>query len=146
MIINTSLSALAAGEQVELAPGDVLCVSCSFKYVVAEAVTVVLWASLGLGIGRDIENFEEISLEATLTPKTWTGDIDILIPSGKTAGTYWLRAEIEGYPDTQTTIPDAAVIAGVPGIFDAIGPLLVMGLMFVVFSTMTPMMEEGFSS
>ena len=146
MLVQTSLSALAAGEQVELAPGDTLVVSCSFKYTVAEAVTVVLWASLGLGIGRDIESFKEISLEATLTPKTWEGDIDILIPSGKTAGTYWLKAEIEGYPESQTTIPDAAVIAGVPGVFEAIGPLLAMGLMVAVVGMMAPMMEEGFSS
>ena len=145
MLIQTSLAALAAGEQVELAPGDTLCVSCSFKYVVAQAVTVVLWASLGLGIGRDIESFEEISLEATLTPKTWEGDIDIPIPSGKTAGTYWLRAEIEGYPETQTTIPDAAVISGVPGVFEMIGPLLVLGLMAGMMSMMAPAMEEGFS-
>ena len=145
MLVQTSLAALAAGEQVELAPGDVLRVSCSFKYVVAQATTVVLWASLGLGIGRDIESFKEISLEATLTPKTWTGDIDIEIPSGKTAGTYWLRAEIEGYPDTQTTIPDAAVIAGVPSMMEMVGPLLAMGLMAGIVSMMAPMMEEGFS-
>jgi len=145
MLVQTSLSALLAGEQVELAPGDVLRVSCSFKYKVAEAITVVLWASLGLGIGRDIESFEEISLEATLTPKTWEGDIDILIPSGKTAGTYWLRAEIEGYPDTQTTIPDAAVISGVPSMMEMVGPLLAMGLMAGMVSMMAPTMEEGFS-
>ena len=145
MIVNTSLSALAAGEQVELAPGDVLRVSCSFKYVVAQAITVVLWASLGLGIGRDIESFEEISLEATLTPKTWTGDIDILIPSGKTAGTYWLRAEIEGYPETQTTISDAVTISGVPSVFEMVGPLLGLGLMVGIVGMMAPVMKEGFS-
>ena len=144
MIVNTSLNALAAGEQIELAPGDVLRVSCSFKYVVAQAVTVTLWASLGLGIGRDIESFEEISLEAALTPKTWAGDIDISIPTGKTTGTYWLRAEIKGYPDTQTTIPDAVVISGVPSVFEMIGPLLVLGLMMGLLAMMTPALKEGF--
>lgn len=139
-IVRTSLSALAAGEQVQLGPGDTLRVSCSFKYTVAEATTVTLWASLGLGIGRDIESKEEISLGATLTPKTWEGDIDIAIPtSGKSNGTYWLRAEIEGYGETQTTIPDAVVISGMPvGILDMLPALM----MVIMMGVMMGMVEE----
>ena len=113
MIVTTSLNALTAGEQVSLGPGDTLRVSCGFKYTVARATTVTLWASLGLGLGRDIESFREISLEAALTPKTWEGEIDIGIPaSGKTNGSYWLRAEVEGYGETQVTIDDAVIISG----------------------------------
>lgn len=137
MLVETSLAALAAGEQVQLGPGDTLRVSVSFKYIVAVGTTVTLWASLGLDLGRDIENFDEISLEATLTPKTWEGDIDINIPtSGKSNGTYGLRAEIQGYPETQVTIKDAIVISGMPtGISDIIG-------MVVVVMMMGMMMEE----
>lgn len=151
MIVNTSLAALAAGDKVELVVGDVLRVSCSFSYIVSEAVIVILWASLGLGLGRDIETREETSLEAALTPKTWEGSIDIEIPSvsiipfvGIKSGTYWLRAEIEGYPETQTTIPDAVIISAAPSIFDMIGPLLVMGLMMAMMAMIMPKMKEGF--
>ena len=140
MLVETSLAALAAGEQVQLSPGDTLRVSCSFKYTVAEAVTVVLWASLGIGLGRDIESFEEISLEATLTPKTWEGYIDIPIPtSGKNNGIYWLQAEIKGYPETQTRINDAVVISGMPvSVWEMIPTLMVLMMMGMVM----PMMEE----
>ena len=113
MLVETSLSALAAGEQVQLGPGDTLRVNLTFKYAVAQAITVTLWVALGLGLGRDIESFKEISLEATLTPKTWTGYIDIVIPvSGKTNGTYWLQAEIKDYGETQTRIDGAVIITG----------------------------------
>lgn len=113
MLVETSLGALAAGEQASVGPGDTLRVSCSFKYTVARASTITLWASLGLGVGRDIESFKEISLEAALTPMTWEGEIDINIPaSGKNNDTYWLRAEVEGYGETQVTIDNAVVISG----------------------------------
>jgi len=145
MIVSTSLDALAAGEQVQLSVGGTLRVNVSFKYTVAEPTTVVLWASLGLGIGRDIENKEEISLEGAITPKTWEGSIDLTVPQGVTAGTYWLRAEIEGYPETQVTIDDAVVITAPPSPIEMVGPLLVLGLMAGMVSQMTPMMKEGFS-
>jgi len=134
MLVTTSLNALAAGEQVSVGPGDILKVSCSFKYIVARATTVTLWASLGLGLGRDIESFKEISLEAALTPRTWEGDIDINIPtSDKTNGTYWLRAEVEGYGETQVTIDDAVVISGYTSttsdLMGMVMAVMVMGLM-----------------
>jgi len=107
---------------------------------VAQAVTVVLWASLGIGLGRDIESFKEISLEATLTGKTWEGYIDIPIPtSGKNNGTYWLQAEIKGYGETQVRINDAVVISGMGGgIIDILGPLMAIMMMGMIM----PMMEE----
>ena len=140
MLVTTSLNALAAGEQVSVGPGDTLRVSCSFRYTVARATTVTLWASLGLGLGRDIESFKEISLEAALAPRTWEGDIDISIPaSDKTNGTYWLRAEVKGYGETQVTIGDAVVISGMPtGVMD-----MLPALMAVMMTTMmTGMVEE----
>jgi len=142
MLVETSLASLVAGEQVQLGPGDTLRVSLSFKYTVAEAITVTLWASLGLGIGRDIESFKEISLEATLTPKTWEGYIDIPIPtSGKNNGTYWLQAEIKGYPETQVRIGNAVVISGMAAGIDITS---IMGIMMVMMmmGMIMPMMEE----
>jgi len=141
MLVETSLAALAAGEQVQLGPGDTLRVNLSFKYTVAQAITAVLWASLGLGLGRDIESFKEISLEATLTPKTWTGYIDIAIPtSGKSNGTYWLMAEVKGYPETQAKVDDAVIISGMSvGIMDILPTLMMVMMMGMVM----PMMEEA---
>jgi len=131
MLVTTSLNALAAGEQVQLGPGDVLRVSCSFKYIVAVDTTATLWVSLGISPGRDIESFGEISLEATLTPKTWEGEIDLVIPdSGKTDGVYWLRAEIKDFRETQVTIENAVVISGMPaGTLDMLSPMLMVMMM-----------------
>lgn len=147
MLVETSLAALATGEQVTVGPGDTLRVHVSFQYTVAESTTVTLWASLGLGLGRDIESFKEISLEATLTPKTWPkpgeeGYIDIPIPtSGKSNGTYWLQAEIKGYPETQVRIDNAVVISGMAVGIDITS---IMGIMMVVMmmGMIMPMMEE----
>jgi hypothetical protein len=142
MLVQTSLATLAAGEQVQLGPGDTLRVTLSFKYTVAQAITITLWAALGLGLGRDIEAFKEVSLEATLTPKTWEGFIDIPIPtSGKKDGTYWLQAEIRGYPETQVRVDNAVIISGMPAGIDLMS---IMGLMMVMMmmGMVVPMMEE----
>ena len=143
MLVETSLAALAAGEQVQLGPGDTLRVSCNFKYTVAQAITVTLWASLGIGLGRDIESFKEVSLEATLTSKTWEGYIDIPIPtSGKNNGTYWLQAEIKGYDlgkNTGQKIEGAVVISGMGGGITDMLPMLIMVMMM---GMVMPMMEE----
>jgi len=138
MLVETSLNALAAGQQVQLGPGDTLRVNVSFKYTVSQATTVTLWASLGLGVGRDIEAFKEISLEAALTPKTWEGYIDIPIPtSGKRDGVYWLQAEIQGYPETQTRIDNAVVISGMPaGILDILPAMVVVMMMGMMMNVM----------
>ena len=133
----TNLTVLQAGKQIALGPGDTLVVDVSFKYTVAEGTTATLWASLGIGVGRDIESFKEISLDATITPKTWEGSIEIPIPtSGKTNGTYWMKVEVNG---TEVTIPDAVVISGMPtGITD----ILPMVILVMVMSMMMGVMEE----
>lgn len=133
----TDLTVLAAGKLIPLTPGDTLVVEVSFKYTVAQGTTVTLWASLGLGVGRDIESFKEISLEASLTPKTWSGTTEIVIPaSGKSDGTYWMKVEVDG---NEVTIPDAVVISGMSaGIMDMLPMLMVVMMM----GMMMPMMEE----
>jgi len=132
----TDLTVLAASKLIPLGPGDTLVIEISFKYTVSQGTTVTLWASLGLGVGRDIESFKEISLEATLTPKTWEGTTEIVIPtSGKSNGTYWMKVEVNG---NEVTIPDAVVISGMSGIMDIIPMLMVVMMM----GMMMPMMEE----
>ena len=134
----TDLTVLQAGKLIPLGPGDALVVDVSFKYTVSQGTTVTLWASLGLGIGRDIENFAEVSLDATLTPKTWEGSIEIPIPTAdKTNGTYWMKVEVNG---TEVTIQDAVVISGMPtvfGVFEMIPTLM----MVMIMSMMMGMIE-----
>jgi hypothetical protein len=132
----TDLTVLANGKLIPLAPGDTLVIEVSFKYTVSQGTTVTLWASLGLGVGRDIESFKEISLEASLTPKTWSGTTEIVIPtSGKSDGTYWMKVEVDG---NEVTVPDAVVISGMSSIMSMI-PMLMMVMMM---GMMMPMMEE----
>ena len=132
----TDLTVLATGKLIPLAPGDTLVIEVSFKYTVSQGATVTLWASLGLGVGRDIESFKEISLEASLTPKTWSGATEIVIPtSGKSDGTYWMKVEVDG---NEVTVPDAVVISGMSSIMSMI-PMLMMVMMM---GMMMPMMEE----
>lgn len=142
MTINiTNLTALEAGKLVPLGPNDILVVDLSFKYTVSQGTTVMLWASLGIGIGRDIEASEEISLEATLTPKTWTGSIEIPIPgadAGKANGTYWMKVEVNG---TEITIPDAVVISGMPSVLPVLD-LIPSLMMVMLLGVMMPMMGE----
>jgi len=137
-MLVTAVQPLVAGERLELHPGDTLRVGVSFRYTVAQGTTVTLWASLGLGLGRDIESFKEISLEATLTPKTWEGYLDLPIPaSGKKDGTYWLQAEVKGYPETQVRLDNAVAISGMAtGIADVLPSLMAVMMMGMVMPVM----------
>jgi len=118
MLIQTSLAALVAGNQVALGPGDTLRVTCSFRYTISQATTEVLWGALGFGLGRDIEAFKDISLERAITQKTWSGYIDIPIPmTGKNNGVYWLQVEVKDYDlgkEAGEKIEGAVVISGMP--------------------------------
>ena len=138
MLVETSFAALQAGQQVQLGPGDTLRVNVSFKYVVSRGTTVTLWGWLALGAGRDMEAFKEITLDATLTPKSWEGYIDIPIPSsGKRDGIYTLGVEVNG---TEDKIPDAVVISGMPtSVWETVPLMMVVMMMGMIM----PMMEEA---
>ena len=80
-----------------LGPLDTLEIGVTFKYTSTEDVELQLWASLALGIGRDIESFTTIYLTKSLTEKVWTGTAVLQVPeSGKRDGEYDLRVEIDG--------------------------------------------------
>ena len=138
MLVDTSLAAMGAGQQVQLGPGDTLRVNVSFKYVVSRGTTVTLWGWLALGFGRDIEAFKEITLDATIIPMTWEGYIDIPIPtSGKSDGSYTLGVEVNG---TEDKIPDAVVISGMPtSVWETVPMMMVVMMMGMIM----PMMEEA---
>ena len=155
MLVQTSLAALAAGEQVQLSVGDTLEISVSFKYTVAENTMVSLRAcpyqyKVGIldRIGGSCGENPEVELEATLTPKTKETTVDMpIVPSaegGIEDGTYGLIAEILG-TDAEDHIDDCLVISGnPPSMMAMVGPLLVIGLMVGMVSMMAPMMKEGF--
>jgi len=137
----TSLVVVAAGKMIELSPGDTLEIQVSFDYVTGLPVVVTLWASLGIGPGRDMESFKDIHLEATTTTKTWSGTTEIAIPaSGKRNGTYWMKVEIDG---EEVTIQDAVVISGMPttGI-GFIGDMIGMLVLVMMMSMMMNMMKD----
>lgn len=141
MTVNiTDLTVLQAGKLIPLGPNDTLVVDVSFEYTVSQGAPVTLWASLGLATGRDIESFKEVSLDAALTPKTWTGSTEIVIPgtdAGKANGTYWMKVEVNG---TEVTISDAVVISGMPSIVPVLD-IIPMVIMVMMMSMMMNIIE-----
>lgn len=139
----TSLVVVVAGKEVSLVPNDILVVQASFQYRTPVPVDVTLWASLGIGLGRDIESFMSIHLEATTTTETWTGTTEILIPSsGKANGTYWMKVEIDG---EEVTISNAVVISNMEtawGVIEMIPLLITVMIMSMLMNMMTS--PEGF--
>jgi hypothetical protein len=148
MIVNMSLGALAAGEQVQLSVRDTLRISLSFKYTAAEATIVTLRACpyhYVAGVidrigGSCSETDLELERATTSTLKEATVDMPIVPASegGVADVTYGLIVEILG-TSMEDHIDDCLVISGNPaggaGIMDMI-PVLMMVMM------MGMMMEE----
>lgn len=155
MIVNTSLAALATGEQVQLSVGDILRVTVGFKYTAAEDTVITLRACpyhYVVGVlnrvgGSCSETDIELERAATTTLKETTVDMPIVpaAEGGVSDGTYGLIVEILG-TDVEDHIDDCLVIGGNPtGMMEMIGPLLVLGLMAGMVAMMAPMMKEGFA-
>ena len=148
MLVQTSLAALAAGEKVQLGLGDTLRVSYTFNYKVAETTGVEIWAALynyspGYFDRKEAAQTKEIiDLEATLTYRPYEGEIDIVI-GDVSSGTYGLICELPKCKDVEQRIDDCIEVSAPAGVFEMIGPLLVLGLMAGLMSMMAPMMEEG---
>lgn len=146
MIVNTSLGALAAGEQVQLSVGDTLRISVSFKYVVAEDTVVTLRAcpyqyTLGAldRIGGSCGG-TEIELERSTTSKLKEATVDMpIVPAsegGIANGTYGLIVEIPG-SDASDKIDGCLVISGNPaGVMDLIPMVMVVMMMGLVMEEM----------
>lgn len=148
MIVNTSLAALAAGEQVQLSVGETLRVTVSFKYTVAEDTIVTLRAcpyQYRLGILDRIEGScgeADIELGRSTTLKLVEATVDMpVVPAaegGVADGTYGLIVEILG-TTVEAHIDDCLVISGNPaGITDMLSMVMVVMMM----GMMLPMMEE----
>lgn len=148
MIVQTSVGAMAAGEQVQLSVGDTLRVTVSFKYTVAEDTIVTLRAcpyQYRLGVLDRIGGScaeADIELERSTTPKLKEATVDMpVVPAsegGIANGTYGLIVEILG-TSVEAHVDDCLVISGnAAGVTDMLSLVMVVMMM----GLMIPMMEE----
>ncbi len=124
-----------------LAPLDILPVGVTFKYISTENIELELWASLALGIGRDIETRNMIQLEASATENTWSGTINLEIPeSGKTDGEYTLRVEVAG---VEVVYDKVVTIVGMPQTgWSQIGDIIPLMMIIMMMNLLMGMFED----
>lgn len=146
--VGNILYPLTEGQPLPISVGEVIRVFYAFNYRMPERTDVRIWASLYeyyLGFLNRLEpaqTKEIITLEKTLLEwKPYEGEIDIVI-GNISSGTYGLIVELKDY-DVSDRIDDCLEFTAPPGIFEMIGPLLVIGIMAVMVSMMAPMMKEG---
>lgn len=147
MIIQVSLAALQAGQQVQLTLGDTLQVTVEIKAIMPKQVNTELWMSLIVGLGRDYTVKKSLALAQSDTERTYTETIDMPITSGLGLKNmiYDLWAELPAFNRVEK-VSAAVILTGVEGGggLDISG---IMGMMIVVMmmSMIMPMMtgEEG---
>ena len=146
MIVQTSLGALASGQQMQLNVGDTLRVNVSFNYTVSENTSVTV---RGCPYQRVMGVLDRIGsccgetqadLNTALTPAKKEVVIDcVMLPASEGGigdGTYGLIAEIPGY-DAEKTIENCIVISGNPAsIMDMIPMLMMVMVMGMMMGTM----------
>ena len=145
--VGNVLYPLTEGQPLPIKAGEVIRVFFTFKGKVPERTEVRIWASVYhyvLGVMNRQEKAQTkgvMTLESTAELTDYETSMDITI-GDISSGTYGLIVELPDY-DLEDHIDDCLEVAAVPGIFEMIGPLLVMGLMMGLMSMMTPMMKEG---
>lgn len=148
VVVGNVLYPLTEGQPLPIDVGQTLRVFYQFKYKLPKTSGVRIWASLHyytlLGV-YDREDKAQTKGTITLEKATeWTdfsGEIDILIGQAP-AGVYGLTCELPDYgAEARHRINDCLEIIAAPGIFEMIGPLLVIGLMAGI---VLPAMKEGF--
>jgi len=146
MIVQTSLGALASGQQVQLSVGDTLRVSVSFNYTVSESTSVTIRCcphQRVMGILDRIGSCcgeTQADLSGTVTPAKKEVTVDcVMLPASEGGigdGTYGLIAEIPGY-DAEETIENCIVISGNPAsVMDMIPMLMMVMVMGMMMGTM----------
>lgn len=141
--VGNILYPLIEGQPLPIAVGDTLKVLYSFRYKMPETGDVRVWASFYyytlLGFFEREERAQTkqvITLEKSLEWKDYSGMIDIIIGQ-VTPDTYGLILELPDH-GKEDKIENCLEVSTPPGIFDMIGPLLVIGLMAMII----PMVEE----
>ena len=154
--IGNTLYPLTEGQPLPIKAGDVIKVFFTIRGRVPQDTEVEIWASvyhyaLGLLNKQEMAQTKGTTvLEATVEIKDYERVVDInigeIVPG---SGLYGIIVELRGYEDVEgnpmeAKIPDCLEFTATPGIFEMIGPLLVLGLMMGLMSMITPMMGEGF--
>ena len=142
--VGNVLYPLAEGQPLPVAVGDTIKVFYAFKYKVAETTDVRIWASFYyytmLGFFEREERAQTkgiITLEKALEWKDYSGEIDIVVGQA-TPDIYGLILELPDYKDVEDKTEDCIEVTAAPGIFDMIGPLLMLGLMAMMIPMLTP--------
>lgn len=150
--VGNVLYSLAEGQPLPIGTGETIKVFYALKYKMPEETGVKVWASLyryTVGILDRVtqaQTKETIILEKAIEEKDYEGEIDIVVGVGGGlgeivgigSGLYGLICELPDY-DKEEHIDDCLEVTAPAGIFDMIGPLLVLGLMAGI---MVPMMKE----
>lgn len=146
--VGNALGALNPGQPLPVGVGDTIKVFYAFNYKVAETTGVEIWASLYrytagvLDRSSQAQTKQTITLEKAIEWKLYEGEIDIVIGQVN-SGSWGLICELPDYAEAEQHIDDCIEVTAAPGVFEMIGPLLVIGLMAAMVSMMAPMMEEG---
>lgn len=141
--VGNVLYPLTEGEPLPVAVGDTLKVFYAFKYKMPETTDVRIWVSLyQITLTEKAQTKDEITLVKALEWKDYEGEIDIEVGEIG-SGTYGLICELPDY-DMEHRIDDCIEVTAAPGIFEMIGPLLVIGLMVALVALVAPKMKEGF--
>ena len=145
--IGNFLYPLTEGQPLPIKTGEVIRVFFAFRGKVPERTEVRIWASVYHYV-LDIMNRQEkaqtkgiMTLEATEELTDYETSMDITI-GDIGSGLYGLIVELPDY-DVSDKIDDCLEVAAVPGIFEMLGPLLMIGLMVGMVALISPMMEEG---
>jgi len=147
--VGNALYPLTEGQPLPISVGETIRVFYAFRYMMPVAAGVRIWASLYrytagvLDRASQAQTKQTITLEQALEWKDYDGQIDIVV-GDIGSGTYGLICELPDY-DKEDHRDDCIEVTAAPGIFEMIGPLLVLGLMAGMVSMMAPMMEEGSS-
>lgn len=161
VVAGNVLYSLQEGQAVPITTGDTLKVAFAFKYKMPEQSSVQVWASLYrytagiLDRASDAQTKGTILLEQSLEWKDYSGEIDILIPQisgtlggiisgGINAGLWGLIVELPDY-NIEEHIDNCLEATAAAGIFDMIGPLLMIGLMVGLMSMFGGEKEGGLS-
>lgn len=135
-IVTTEVEAITAKV------GQTVTVPYSFNYKVAETTDIQVRAALYRYTAGILDRSslaittETITLSKALTFQPHSGEIDIVIGS-ISSGLWGLICELPSY-DVEQHIDDCLDVAAIPGIWEAIGPILMIGLLAMMLPMITP--------
>lgn len=129
--------------------GDTIRVTASFLYTVAVDTSVTVQAGPYQYIAGILDRIGSCFGTATVplprattpTEKQFTIEFTLKAEDGIKAGTYGLIVEIPG-TEFNVKQDNVLIVSPPPGVFEMIGPLLMLGLMAGMMSMMAPMMKE----